>query len=144
MFRSDFERFEMNWIETSFVLFEFIMREAALFAALGFVVLGASDLGVDFIWLGLEAKRRLPGSSRDSGADALGAPARPGRFAIFIPAWDESAVIGAMLTHARSAFDGADHRIYVGCYPNDPATVAAVWRVLDERIRLVIGPAGIM
>ena len=131
----------MNWIETSFALSEYIMREAALFAALGFVVLGASDLCVDFIWLGLEARRRLFGGPRGACAATLAEPARPGRIAVFIPAWDESPVIGAMLTYAQSAFGAADYRLYVGCYPNDPATVAAVWRVSSERIRLVIGPA---
>jgi len=131
----------MNWIETSLALAEHIMREAALFAAFGFVILGASDLGVDFIWLGLEAKRRLLGDPGDPRATVLAGPAQPGRIAIFIPAWDESAVIGAMLAHAQSAFGAADYRLYVGCYPNDPATVAGVWRVSSERIRLVIGPA---
>jgi adsorption protein B len=32
-------------------------------------------------------------------------------------------------------------RIYVGCYPNDPATIAAVRSVSDPRLRPVLGPA---
>jgi adsorption protein B len=131
----------MDWIGMLFALCELIMREAALFAAIGFLILGSSDLCVDFIWLGRAAKRRLSGQKRDNCASALAAPERPGRLAVFIPAWDEAGVIGAMLGHALAAFGAADYRLYVGCYPNDPATAAAVRRAADARIRLVIGPA---
>ena len=37
---------------------EIIMREAALFAAFGFLLLGVGDLIIDFIWLGTRFKRR--------------------------------------------------------------------------------------
>lgn len=113
---------------------EFVMREAALFAACGFLLLGVSDLAVDLIWLGL----RLGGRA---GGLAVPPARQPGRLAIFTPAWDEAAVIGAMLAHARTAFAGADHVHYVGCYPNDPATIAAVRAAAGDRVRLVIGPA---
>lgn len=113
------------------------MRETALFAACGFLLLGLGDLLVDLIWLGLRLFRPRP-------APAPPIAARPGRLAIFVPAWDEAAVIGRMLDHARAAFGDADYRLYVGCYPNDPATIAAVRAVAGPRVRLVIGPAGIM
>ena len=112
---------------------EFFMHEAALFAAVGFVVLGASDLAVDLIWVTIALKRRPE--------PAIPPPKRAGRIAIFTPAWDEAAVIGAMLVHARDAFAGADHLHYVGCYPNDPATIAAVRAAAGPRVRLVIAPA---
>ncbi|MEA3042217.1 MAG: hypothetical protein QOH47_55 [Sphingomonadales bacterium] len=131
----------MDWVGTLFALCESIMREAALFAAAGFLFLGASDLVVDFIWLGLTAKRKLAGKAGDPHAASLPAPERPGRLAVFIPAWDEADVIGAMLAHASAAFGAADYLLYVGCYPNDPATIAAVRRVPGGRIRLVVGPA---
>jgi bacteriophage N4 adsorption protein B len=115
-----------------------IMRETALFAAFGLLLLGASDLAVDFIWLGRALVGR--GKARLCLA-ALPPPAAPGRLAIFVPAWDEAAVIGAMLTHAGRAFGAADYRLYVGCYPNDPATIAAVRAAADGRVRLVVGPA---
>ena len=35
----------------------FVMREAALFAAFGFLLLGLGDLLVDLIWLGLRLAR---------------------------------------------------------------------------------------
>ena len=116
----------------------FIMREVALFAAAGLLLIGASDLAVDILWLrrALARRGRPPADAAD-----LGRPAAPGRLAVFVPAWDEAAVIGAMLRHAQHAFGAADYLLYVGCYPNDPATVAAVRAVGGARLRLVVGPA---
>ncbi|MEA3066397.1 MAG: hypothetical protein QOJ27_2858 [Sphingomonadales bacterium] len=113
---------------------DFIMREAALFAATGFLVLGLSDLTVDLIWIGL----RLRGLGGRMAGDA--SPARPGRLAVFVPAWDEGAVIGAMLRTAVAAWGEGDWRIYVGTYPNDPGTAAAAAAAADPRIRIVVGP----
>jgi adsorption protein B len=110
-----------------------LLRETALFAAFGFLVLGLSDLLVDLIWIGLRLFRR-------QREHALPIAARPGRLAIFVPAWDEAAVIGRMLAHSQAAFGEADYRLYVGCYPNDPATIAAVRAAVGPKVRLVIGP----
>ena len=110
-----------------------LLRETALFAAFGFMLLGLSDLFVDLIWLGLRLfRRRKP--------QTFPAAARPGRLAIFLPAWDESPVIGRMLEHAQAMFGKADYRLYVGCYPNDAATIAAVQAAAGPRVRPVIGP----
>ena len=112
----------------------FVMREAALFAAFGFLLLGLSDLLVDLIWLGLRLVHGKP-------ASLLPVAARPGRLAVFIPAWDESAVIGRMLANTQAMFGEADYLLYVGCYPNDPATIAAVRDAAGPRLRPVVGPA---
>jgi adsorption protein B len=113
-----------------------VARETTLFAALWFVVGGLDDLLVDLIYL----LRRLGG--RRTALPAIEGPVPAGRIAVFVPAWDESAVIGRMLRAALARFDHPDYRIYVGAYPNDPATIAAVAEVAleDERVRLVIGP----
>lgn len=127
----------MDW-GTLFDTASFVLRELALFAAVGFVLLGASDLLVDIIWIGLKLKRlvlRIPPASLDT----LPPPAEPGRLAIFVAAWQEANVIGAMLERAARAWRDDDFRIYVGCYPNDPDTIAAVRSASDSRIRLVIG-----
>lgn len=114
-----------------------VARETTLFAALWFVVGGIDDLLVDLIY-GL---RRLAGRGRP--LPAIEGPVPEGRIAVFVPAWDESAVIGKMLRAALARFDHPDYRLYVGAYPNDPATIAAVAEVAgeDARVRLVIGGA---
>jgi adsorption protein B len=117
---------------------DFIMREAALFAATGFLVLGLSDLAVDLLWLAHRGRRL--GRPASAIAD-VAAPARPGRLAIFVPAWDESAVIGEMLRGAVSAWADGDWRLYVGTYRNDPATTAAAAAIAsaEPRVKVVTG-----
>lgn len=114
---------------------DFVMREAALFAATGFAILGASDIAVDVSWLVLAAL----GRARPLRLEHLPPPRSDGRLAIFVPAWDEAGVVGPMLRGALAAWGEGDWRIYVGGYPNDPATVAEIGAVADPRIRLVVG-----
>lgn len=113
-------------------------REATLFAAVWFLVGGLDDLAIDVIYAARRLKARLrPPRGTPSPEDAP----PPGRIAVFIPAWDESAVIGAMLHTALARFDHGDYLLYVGTYPNDRATIEAVAVVArdDHRVRLVIG-----
>jgi len=93
--------------------------------------------GLRAAWVGVRGWLYGP-----SEAEALAKVPPPGRFAVFVPAWEEANVIGSMLRTALASFDHADYRIYVGTYPNDPGTIAAVAQVAeqDERVRLVIGP----
>ena len=55
--------------------------------------------------------------------------AHPKRIAIFVPLWHEHRVIERMLEHnlAASGYDSFD--FFIGVYPNDPQTSAAVWEV---------------
>lgn len=112
--------------------------EAMLFAAIGLLIGGLDDLGIDLLFLVRHVKRRRHG--RWSVADLPCWTSR-GTIAVFVPAWDEAAVIGGMLRAALARFDHADYRIYVGLYPNDPDGIAAVRAVAenDARVRLVIG-----
>ncbi|HEX8511483.1 MAG TPA: glycosyl transferase family protein, partial [Allosphingosinicella sp.] len=128
----------MDIAGTLFSGMDFIMREAALFAAAGFLVLGLSDLAVDLIWLAYRVRRL--GRPVPALADFT-PPDRPGRVAVFVPAWDEAAVIGEMLRGAVSAWGDGDWRIYVGTYRNDPATIVAAAAVaaFEPRIRIVTG-----
>jgi adsorption protein B len=129
----------MHGAELLFAVAGFVMHEAMLFAACGFLLLGAGDLLVDAIWIARIAKRRL--SRFDpSAADSLPPPERPGLLAVFVPAWDEANVIADMLRTTLARFDHVDYRLYVGAYPNDAATIAAVSAFDDPRVRLVIGP----
>lgn len=114
-----------------------VARETTLFAAVGFMIGGADDLLVDLVYLW----RWMRGATGTLLLGDMLARDRPRRLAVFVPAWDESAVIGAMLRTALARFAYPDYRIFVGCYPNDPATIEAVAAVAetDDRVLLVIG-----
>lgn len=116
------------------VAIDAVVREATLFAALWFLVGGIDDLLVDLVYLTRRLRRRPD--------DLAAAPAAGGRIAIFVPAWDESAVIAAMLRSTLARYGAGDFALYVGTYPNDPDTIRAVAAVAEEdaRVRLVIGP----
>lgn len=105
-------------------------RELLWLTAIAILISGLDDLAMDALWLARVAGRRpvLPP-----------APARPWRFALMVPAWDEAAVIGPMLRRFLSAVARADVTVFVGTYPNDPATAAAVRSVADPRVRLMVG-----
>ncbi len=117
---------------------EVVARELLLFAAAGLLIGGLDDLLVDLLYF---ARRIIKGPATPIRSYALPRPIRSGRIIVFTPAWDESAVIDAMLSTALGRFRHPDYRIYVGLYPNDPATILAAADVAerDDRIRLVIG-----
>ncbi|MBV9839967.1 MAG: glycosyl transferase family protein [Sphingomonadaceae bacterium] len=118
------------------------LHELALFAAVGFLVGGLDELVVDLIWLVRTSWRRVAIYSRHprASADLLARADQPGRIAVFVPAWDESAVIAAMIDTALTQFGPGDYRLYVGCYPNDPETIALVHGAAarDPRVRPVV------
>lgn len=127
----------MNGADLFFAFCGLVMKEALLFAACGFLLLGVSDLVVDAIWVVMTMRRRLGG--RMLCADALPPAEQPGQIAIFVPAWDEGAVIGDMLRNTLRTFGEGDYLIFVGAYPNDPATIEEVRAVQDPRLRLIVG-----
>ena len=108
-------------------------HELMLFAAIGVLLVGLDDLLLDAVWLAMRRGRTPAGT-------AAVAPVA-GRFAIFVPAWCEAAVLPAMLRRTLAAWDGEDFRLYIGCYPNDVATLFAVSPAVarDPRLRLVVG-----
>ena len=110
------------------------LAEVALFAAAMILIGGIDDLCVDLVWWRL----RRPDQLLDAQPPAPSLP-----LAVFVPAWDEHRVIGAMLTATLARYDHPDYRVYVGCYPNDPATCAAVSAVAagDARVRCIVGAA---
>jgi adsorption protein B len=120
-----------------------LVRELAIFAAAGFLAGGIDDLVVDLVWLARSAWRSLvvyPRYPRASAA-TLSPPTQAGRLVIFLPAWAESAVIGHTVRLALDRLRHPDWRLYVGCYPNDGATVAAVEAAAgqDRHVRIVVG-----
>ncbi len=116
-----------------------VFLELALFSAVGFLLLGLGDLLIDLIWFGQRVWKRLVRGPRPRfRVGDLARPGRIGPIAIMVPAWDEAEVIGQMLARALRTLDHPNYRIYVGCYPNDPATLEVVRAVGDPRVRIVI------
>lgn len=113
-----------------------IAAELALFAAAGYLLFAADDSLVDLIYFTRRIWRAVTVYSRFPRAFAqdLAPPETPGWIAIFVPAWDESAVIAPMLRATLARVAHADYHIFVGYYQNDPATAAAIASVADGRI----------
>ncbi len=106
-------------------------HELMLFASVGILLIGLDDLFFDAMWLGTRGERHLGATGKSQLA---------GTIAVFIPAWDEHRILAAMLRRSLAAWAGEDVRIYVGCYPNDAATLFAISPLVasDRRLRLVV------
>ena len=119
-----------------------VAAELALFAGAGFFLFGINDLAVDWIffvrraWRAATVYRRF----RPAFASYWVFNENPGFIAIFVPAWDEAAVIASMLKSTLKRLDYDDYRIFVGYYRNDPATCAAIASVEDPRVHAVEVP----
>ena len=127
-------------VANALTMLQLVERELLVFAAFWFILGMADEMAIDLGWLwlrltGRAKAKRLPFTF---GHDSLA-----GRVAIFVPAWHESAVIGAMLRHTLDAWRQPELTIYVGCYRNDPVTIAAAMAGVghDTRVRLVIHDA---
>ena len=114
------------------VLWHVALMEMLLLLAVVVAINGLDDLAVDLLWL------VMPRAHPDSAPPI---PAPPPNFAIIIPAWDEAAVIGAMLRRTLAVIDWPDFTVFVGVYPNDAGTRAAVAALSDARLRVVVGTA---
>lgn len=121
-----------------------MQRELLLFSAIWLLIGALDDICVDLIWLGRRLFRHFA-YYRDSPpltASQLPKTGDDGLLAVFIPAWGEAAVIGAMLGNCTRSWVTATchYRIYVGCYPNDYQSIAAVAAAarINARIRVVL------
>jgi len=117
-----------------------IAAELALFAGVGFLLFAINDVLVDLIYFARHAWRGMTIYSRypRSFASYFVFKKDPGFVAILVPAWDEAAVIAAMLKATVDRLDYDDYRVFVGHYRNDPATAAAIASVIDDRIEAVL------
>lgn len=112
--------------------------ELLLFVAFWFALGALDELAVDLCWIALKIKGagRI---GRITGQDA--AAPLSGRAAVLIAAWQEAEVIGHTIRHALAVWPQRDFTLYLGCYPNDPGTIAAAMDAAagDPRVKLVIG-----
>ena len=98
---------------------------------------GLDDLFIDLVFYIKPLRRRLSQGRENPCAEEPELHARPEKpIAILIPAWDESAVIGAMLESTHDRLDYSNYDIFVGTYPNDEATQLEVARVAFDRPRI--------
>jgi adsorption protein B len=115
-----------------------LQHELLLFAGVFFLIGALDDLAIDAVWLWL----RLTGRARTPRRSRKALQHRPlhGPVAVLIPAWQEAAVIGQTIRHLLGSWPQAELRLYVGCYRNDPDTLAAGMAAArrDPRLRLVI------
>ncbi|MEZ5709125.1 MAG: glycosyl transferase family protein [Blastomonas sp.] len=116
---------------------DFLGRECLLFTAIWFLIGAVDDIAVDLLWLrqwqaGKHRSQGLPLQARHRHIDAP--------IAIFVPAWQESGVIGHMIRHCLARWKDENIRLFVGCYPNDPATraSAAAAATNDRRVRILV------
>ncbi len=109
--------------------------DAALAAAAGAALLplaiyillsGLDDLVLDLFWL----KRILRGAWKPSFSTPVADSEK--RLAVWLPLWQEAEVIAPMLEHNLTAVAYSNWEIFIGCYPNDDATMSAV-RLLEAR-----------
>lgn len=119
------------------------LLELLLFSAFWFLVGAADDLAVDLIWISRQIYRKFRYYLKQGpmAAADLPAPQKPGLLTIFVPTWQEAAVIGPMLKNCLRVWGKSTQqwRIFVGCYPNDWATIAAAQKasMCDPRISVV-------
>lgn len=124
-----------------------LRNELLLFAAIGLLIGGIDDVLIDLIyaarrlWRALAVYSRMP---RMTARD-LPPPGAAGPIAVFVPAWDEAAVIGAMLRGCLAKWRGEDVQIFVGAYPNDRATIDALVETIAAhgagKVTLVVNPS---
>ncbi|MEH6756439.1 MAG: glycosyl transferase family protein [Parasphingorhabdus sp.] len=119
-----------------------LQKELLLFASLCFIIGSVDDVIFDAMWIAHSVKRKLLIYSRYDRAIVENLPPSDQNqpLAIFVPAWREAAVIGGMLRRCLDQWSHKNYRIYVGCYPNDNATIAAVAAEANrvENIRIII------
>ena len=122
----------------------FSHHEILLFALAGLLIGGFDDFLMDIFFLVRHIKRRLFVYTRHKKMTGATLPLsnNPGKIAIFVPAWNEANVIGRMLRGCLDTWRTDDFSIFVGTYPNDPATIHAVADIAadDGRIRQIILP----
>ncbi len=116
---------------------QLVDRELLLFAAFWFIVSALDEMAIDLSWLFLRLTGRAT-AGRIGSTDAE----RPllARAAVLVPAWHEAVVLEAMVAHTLAAWQQRDFALYVGCYRNDPATMAAAIAGSggDPRVRVVL------
>ena len=113
------------WIEVAAVYW-LLVKLLLYGTAILILISGTDDALVDLIyWI-----RRLTGHrphkrlDKKLESEIMALPEQP--IAVMVPAWQEWAVIRKMVELAASSFDYKNYHLFIGTYPNDQKTQAAV------------------
>ncbi|WP_442497919.1 glycosyl transferase family protein [Methylobacter sp. sgz302048] len=127
-----------EWVAYLLVL----MKGLLAFASTVFLISGLDDLFIDlwYVIRGLYRRFFIPSYNPLTTEQLLSIPEQP--LAIMLPAWDESAVIRPMLMNTLRTLNYQNYHIFVGVYPNDPATRREVERVMEQYANVHIAACG--
>lgn len=112
----------MWWVDV-LTTYLFALRFVVLVLAVAMLICGADDVVVDVIYW-IRRAWRSQTVYRDHHPMLSNAlyDCEPRPLAIMVPAWQEAGVIERMVTLAASTIDYPAYHIFIGTYPNDPAT----------------------
>jgi bacteriophage N4 adsorption protein B len=112
----------MWWVDV-FASYLYGLKFIAVALAILILISGLDDLLIDVIYWVRRAWRAGTIYRTHDRLDyrALYSPAEQ-PFAILVPAWHETGVIGKMAALAATTLDYENYHIFVGTYPNDPDT----------------------
>jgi len=104
-------------------LYWFIIKILTFFSVIILFISGLDDFFVDIYYWIRKSYHHLLGKDtypNISTQELIDNPEKP--LALMVPAWDEAVVIEKMLKNTLRTFDYKNLHIFVGTYPNDPAT----------------------
>ena len=118
---------------------------ATIYAAIAIFISSTDDAFLDLYFWVLQGQRVLTRPFRFVPTTKTIMEAPEKRLAIMVPAWQESDVIARMLMNTLSSLEYGNYDIFVGCYPNDPDTIAEVDRIARQHkqvVRAMVGHPG--
>jgi len=120
----------------------YIMWYLLVFTAICFFLSGVDDLFFDVYYWGLEIWRTYKFRNKKKLTYSALAALPEKRIAVMVPCWHEAGVIEFMLQHSVYTLDYTLYDLFVGVYPNDPATIEAVSNTAKTlpHVQCVIGP----
>jgi len=119
------------------VLFRDSMLGLTWFVALVFLLSGCQDLIYDVGAYVLRVYRRIAFRNRERLTLQKLRTRDQQRIAIMVPAWNEGEVVAAMVNNIIQRVDYKNYQVFVGTYPNDAATQAAVDRLAKEYPQII-------
>lgn len=113
----------MDWLVDYFSTYLYGLKVIAIILAILMLISGIDDLFIDIVYWARRAWRANTVYRKNAYLDykQLYKPQEKA-LAIMVPAWNETGVIGNMASLAANTLDYENYHIFVGTYPNDPAT----------------------